>query len=287
MLWNIIRPSNFLHDSIMYIFLKLYCQVTLTLSFIHTCSLAPLKPISSSQGMGTLISLLPQSLSLLPLLPTVPLSFLSPPLYPLHHIPALWYSTVLLLNTPFSFPHSVLCSLSLSWFPASLCPSVPNLPWSGSVFFSIICFWFPRIRKPLCACCLFLTCARAHTHTCTVELTYTHTTYTHIFIVLFYKSSYKSLVINRPQTALPPSFPPLLLRTNTDQMHRKWDGKKGTQETNCAFSLFFFFSPLLVFSVSPHPFFFREASFMYKCPNPKLTEGLKFKLRFRRKKEIK
>ncbi len=144
--------------------------------------------------MGTLITLLPQSLSLPPLLPTVPLSSLSPPpypvpppLYPLRHIPALWYPTVLLLFTYFSFSHSISCSLSLSWFPASLCPSVPNLPWAGSVFFLIICFWFPRIRKPLCACCLLL----VHTHTQTYTRshmhgwTHIHTPRTHTFLLYY------------------------------------------------------------------------------------------------------
>lgn len=142
--------------------------------------------------MGTLITLLPQSLSLPPLLPTVTLSSLSPPpypvpppLYPLCHIPALWYPTVLLLFT--SFSHSILCSLSLSWYPASLSPSVPNLPWAGPVFFLIICFWFPRIRKPLCACCLLL----VHTHTQTYTRshmhgwTHIHTPRTHTFLLYY------------------------------------------------------------------------------------------------------
>ncbi len=138
----------------------------------------PTIPLSSSSSPHCALVL-----SLTSSLPCPP-----PPLYPLCHIPALWYPTVLLLFTSFSFSHSILCLLSLSWFPASLSPSVPNLPWAASVFFLIICFWFPRIRKPLCACCLLL----EHTHTQTYTRSHmhgwthihTHHVHTHFYCII-------------------------------------------------------------------------------------------------------
>ena len=147
-----------------------------------------LKPISFAQGMGTpLISLLPLSLSLslslfLHIIPVLLLT-LSPslalpsssPLSPSRPDPVLscpvlsllchflWYPflplAVLLSSTcaPVSSPRSFFISC------LHLCPIYPE---HGLCFFPIICFWFPRIRKALCALSLRRGYTQTHEHTC-------------------------------------------------------------------------------------------------------------------------
>lgn len=184
-------------------------------SFIHTCSQPPLKSHFLYIGHGN-----PD-----PSPPTVPLSSSSSPHCapvlsltssspsPTSSSPPLWYPTVLLASL--SFPQSRV--LSLSVFPVSLCPSVPNLSWAGSAFFPIICFWFPRIRKPLCARCLLRAHTRrnkhACTHKCTGELSYAHA------FLLYYSIKVPInhwLLIGPRRPALPLSPSPLALKHRPD-----------------------------------------------------------------------
>lgn len=103
-------------------------------------------------------------------------------------------------------------------------------------------------------------------------------TYTHIFIVLFYKSSYKSLVINRPQTAVPLLLPLSLSAQTQTRCIGNGMAKRAPKRQAALFFIFpsfSFFSPPSLISEKVH-----------LCSNAQTpdSEEIKFKLKFRRNK---
>lgn len=114
---------------------------------------------------------------------------------------------------------------------------------------------------------------RAHARAHTDMRSYTHAsahTYAHIFIVLFYKSSYKSLVINRPQTATPPVRSLLSLSAQTQTRCIGNGMAKRAPKRQAAF--FFLFStpprPLLLLLLLPSSFL--RMSIYAAMPEPRL-----------------
>lgn len=140
---------------------------------------------------------------------------------------------------------------------------------------------------------LAASCSCTHTHTNIHTIaharvnSHTHTPRTHTFL-LYYSIKVPInhwLLIGPRRHYLPLSPFSLAHKHRPDAKEMGWQARRAPRRQTVLFLFFsvFFFFPLLIFSVSHHAFFYL-LSFMYKYPNPKLNEGIKFKLRFNKYK---